>query len=137
MYGQSNDQSPRFLKDGIWENGYEDRHLDLVKSMQPGDRIAIKAVHTRKKGLPFDNRGHSVAAMKIKAIGTIAENLGDGNTMKVDWQVLPEPKEWYFYTFQGTIWRVLPGDWRTDALIAFENKPQDYDSTCDRHHEHR
>lgn len=43
---------PRFLKGGIWENGSDDRYLDLVRSMQPGEWIAIKAAYTRKHGLP-------------------------------------------------------------------------------------
>ncbi|ARN41887.1 hypothetical protein [Pseudomonas aeruginosa] len=49
-YG-TDDQMPRFLEEGIWENGYDDRHLELVRSMQPGERIAIKAAYTRKHGL--------------------------------------------------------------------------------------
>jgi 5-methylcytosine-specific restriction protein B len=54
-YGSDN-QTPRFLAEGIWENGYQDRYLDLVRSMQPGDRNAIKSSYTRKHGLAFDNR---------------------------------------------------------------------------------
>jgi hypothetical protein len=37
-YG-TDDQMPRFLEEGIWENGYDDRHLEHVRSMQPGERI--------------------------------------------------------------------------------------------------
>jgi 5-methylcytosine-specific restriction protein B len=73
--GGTEDQMPRFLAEGIWENGYNDRHLDLVRSMQPGDRIAIKSSFTRKRDLPFDGRGNSVSVMAIKATGTITENL--------------------------------------------------------------
>ena len=50
------DQTDRFLTNGVWENGYDNRHLDDVKSVRPGDRIVIKSTHTRKRGLPFDNR---------------------------------------------------------------------------------
>lgn len=77
-YGRTEDQTPRFLSEGIWENGYDDKHLDLVRSMQPGDRIAIKSSFTRKHNLPFDNRGNTVSVMAIKAIGTVTENLNDG-----------------------------------------------------------
>lgn len=42
-YGGTEDQTSRFLSEGIWENGYDDKHLDLVRSMQPGDRIATKS----------------------------------------------------------------------------------------------
>jgi 5-methylcytosine-specific restriction protein B len=128
-FGHTDDQTARFLSQGIWENGYDDKHLDLVRSMQPGDRIAIKAAYTRKHGLLFDNRGRTVSVMGIKAVGTIKENLNDGKRVKVDWSKIEPIREWYFYTHRGTIWRVLPGNWMNDALIAFafEDKPQDID----------
>lgn len=106
-YG-SDDQKPRFLREGIWENGYTDRYLELVKSARPGERIAIKASYTRKHGLPFDNRGRSVSIMGIKAIGVITENLGDGRTLKVRWETVEPQREWYFYTVMKMIWRVSP-----------------------------
>ena len=126
-YGRTDDQTPRFLQEGIWENGYQDKYLDAVKSIQAGDRIAIKSSYTRKHDLPFDNRGQTVSVMAIKSIGTVRENLGDGRTLKVDWKPYDSPREWYFYTNRSTVWRVLPGDWTTDALIGFtfEEKAQD------------
>lgn len=126
-FGGTEDQLPRFLADGIWENGYEDKHLDVVRSMRPGDRIAVKSSYTRKHGLPFDNRGQTVSVMAIKAIGTITENLNDGRHVRVEWTKLDPAREWYFYTHRGTVWRVLPGEWTADGLIAFafDGKPQD------------
>lgn len=126
-YDETEDQTPRFLKEGIWENGYEDKYLDKVKSIQVGDRIAIKSSYTRKHDLPFDNRGQIVSVMAIKAIGTVKENPGDGQTLKVDWESPDSPREWYFFTNRSTVWRVLPGDWTTDALIGFtfDKKAQD------------
>ena len=128
-YKDSGDQSPRFLREGIWENGYKDRFLDDVKSIQEGDRIAIKSTFTRKRNLPFDSQGNFVSVMAIKAIGTVKENLGDGRNIRVDWESIDPPREWYFYTYQRTVWKVLPGDWTTDALIGFtfENEPQNID----------
>lgn len=118
---------PRFLAEGIWENGYDDKLLDVVRSMRRGERIAIKAAYTRKHGLPFDNRGRTVSVMAIKAIGTIVENLNDGKRIKVAWTKVEPVREWYFNTHRGTVWRVVPGDWMADGLIAFafEDKPQD------------
>ena len=127
-YGGTDDQTPRFLEEGIWQNGYQDKYLDDVKSIKPGDRIAIKSSYTRKHSLPFDNRGQTVSEMAIKAIGIVKENLGDGRNLKVDWTSrIDPPRKWYFYTHRGTVWRVLPGDWTTDALIGFtfDEKPQD------------
>lgn len=128
-YGSKDDQMPRFLEKGIWENGYDDKLLDMVRAMQPGERIAIKAAYTRKHGLPFDNRGRTVSVMGIKAIGTITENLNDGKRVKVDWAQAGPIREWFFYTHRGTVWRVQPGDWMNDALIAFafDGVPQDVD----------
>lgn len=126
---RTEDQLPRFLAEGIWENGYEDKHLDVVRAMRPGDRIAVKSSYTRKHGLPFDNRGHTVSVMAIKAIGTITENLNDGRHVRVAWTKLDPAREWYFYTHRGTVWRLLPGEWAADGLIAFafDGKPQDID----------
>lgn len=127
-YG-NDDQSPRFLQEGIWENGYSDKYLELVKSARPGERIAIKASYTRKHGLPFDNRGKSVSIMAIKAIGVITENPGDGRTLKVRWEAVNPPREWYFYTVMKMIWRVSPDEWEKEALIdfTFSGKTQDID----------
>ena len=108
-YGRTEDQTPRFLSDGIWENDYDDKHLDLVRSMQPGDRIAIKSSFTRKHNLPFDNRGNTVSVMAIKAIGTVTENLNDGKRVREAWVKQEPQREWYFYTHRGTIWRLVPG----------------------------
>ena len=131
-WGEDGDQTSRFLEERIWENGYEDKYLDEVRSMRPGEQIAIKSTYTRKHDLPFDNRGESVSVMAIKAIGTITENRNEGKRVRVDWTEdgsPHEPREWCFYTHRGTVWQVTPGEWKCDALIqfAFEGKPQDID----------
>ena len=127
FYDGTDDQTARFLAEGIWENGYEDKYLDLVKAVQVGDRIAIKSSYTRKHDLPFDNRGRAVSVMAIKAVGEVAGNPGDGRLLHIRWRAVEPAREWYFFTNRSTIWRVLPGDWTTDALIsfAFEDQPQD------------
>jgi 5-methylcytosine-specific restriction protein B len=125
--GGRDDQVSRFLAEGIWENGQADKYLDVVRSMRPGERIAIKSTYTRKRGLHFDNRGQAVSVMAIKAVGTITENLDDGKQVKVYWTRVEPAREWCFYTHRSTIWRVEPGTWADDALIAFafDGKPQD------------
>ncbi|MBO9539714.1 AAA family ATPase [bacterium] len=132
FYNDTDDHTARFLAEGVWENGYDDKYLELVRSMRPGDRIAIKSSYVRKHGLPFDNRGLSVSVMAIKAIGTIVENLNDGQRVRVDWMPVTPAREWYFYTHRATIWRVQAGDWMTDGLIAFafEGDTQDYARFC-------
>ena len=122
-YGGTDDQTDRFLRAGIWENGWgaygDHRFGDLVNSMRPGDRIAIKSTYRRKNGLPFDNEGKYISTMRIKATGVVRENLNNGITVLVDWQPVRGLKEWYFYTYRGTIWEVRPGTRNNDQLISF------------------
>jgi len=131
------DQTPRFLAEGIWENGYVDKFLDEVKSMKVGDKLAIKAACTQRKDLPFDAQARTVSRMDIKAIGTIVANRGDGKTVEVEWDASFEPRSWYFYTARTTVWKL-----RTDKaykhrdlsrkLIDFVwgGEEQDYDYFC-------
>ncbi|MBA8964957.1 5-methylcytosine-specific restriction protein B [Rhodococcus percolatus] len=128
-YGGSVDQLPRFLAQGIWENGYTDKHLEKVRSIRPGERIAIKSSYVRKNDLPFDNRGESVSVMAIKAIGVVTVNHGDGRRVGVEWTEIDPKREWYFYTNRETIWKVEPGEPFKDALIdfAFNGSSQDID----------
>ena len=128
-FGGWDDQTDRFLSEGIWENGYRDQYIDQVKSILPGDRIAIKSAYTRKRmgGLPFDNRGHSVSVMAIKATGTVLENLDDGRHLKVAWTPVEPRREWYFYTSRITVWEVYPDHWMAKDLTLFTFDGQDQD----------
>ena len=126
-------QVERFLTDGVWENGYEDRLLEKVRSMAPGDRIAIKSTFTRRSGLPFDYGNKTVSVMRIFATGTIASNPGDGRTVHVDWDPDVPVRDWYFYTHRTTIWKLkTEQDYRhreyVRRLIEFvwNDSPQDY-----------
>jgi 5-methylcytosine-specific restriction protein B len=70
VWNGTEDQLPRFLEQGVWENGYEDQFLDLVRRIRPGDQIAVKASFVKKR-VPFDVGGKSVSVMRIKATGTV------------------------------------------------------------------
>lgn len=122
------DQTERFLKESVWQNRYEDNLSKLVRQMQPGDRIAIKATYVRKRDVPFDNRGRPVSAMKIKAIGTITANRDDGLTVEVDWTEVDPPREWYFYTFRTTVVRArFEDEVMARQLVAFTFEGADQD----------
>ena len=99
--------------------------------MKPGDKIAIKSSFVRKHKLPFDNKGHSVSGMKIKAIGTITRNHGDGRTVDVEWEVpLAQYREWYFYTYRTTVSRSRVEDEvlaRKLVAFTFDGAEQDYE----------
>lgn len=130
-YNDSDDthQDEEFIEQGIWQNGYTDKFLDTVNSVKVGDKIAIKTSYTKKKGLPFDNKGATISVMKIKIVGTVTANHMDGRTLEVDWDTSFKPKEWYFYTFRNTITLPKEDDWRTKALydFLFNDMSQNYD----------
>lgn len=132
-FGGTKDQTKRFIQEGIWEVN-NDKQADLVKSIQSGEKIAIKSAYTRKNNLPFDNIGHTVSVMAIKAIGTVVENLGDGKTLKVKWEEGFEPREWYFYTGLKTVWKVAPDEWRKADLIDFTFNGKEQDINRFRNH---
>ena len=123
------DQTPRFLAEGIWENGYTDRHLDEVRQMQPGDRLVIKAATVQSRELPFDARGHSVSKMVLKAVGTVLANRGDGRSVEVEWTPLEPARDWYFYTSMKTLWRLRRDHPLAQRLerFAFDGEPQDFE----------
>lgn len=130
MWGDGEgDQTQRFLQEGIWQNGYADKFAEQVNKMKAGDRIAIKASFARKHGAPFDNKGQTLSAMRIKAIGTVTRNHGDGRTVDVAWEPLTEPREWYFYTYRATITRARVEDEdlaRRLVAFTFDGVQQDY-----------
>lgn len=121
-----------FVKNGYWENGYENKYLNKVKSMQVGDKIVIKSAYTQKRDLPFDVNNKSVAVMKLKAKGTIIENKQDGRRVLVKWdKPWEKPKKWFFLQYRGTINKVerKDDDWVYGALLdfTFNDIEQDYD----------
>lgn len=80
-YGsEPENQLPRFQKDGIWENGFDDKYLDKVKSVQVGSQIAAKTSYTRKKD------GKTISVLEVHGIGTVTANKGDGKILKVEWK---------------------------------------------------
>lgn len=131
MWGREEDLTDSFLKNGIWQNGYHDKFTDQVRNMKPGDRIAIKSSFVRKYKLPFDNKGQSVSGMKIKAIGTVTRNHGDGRTVDVEWEdQQAKARDWYFYTYRTTVNRArVEDEVLAKKLVAFtfDGAEQDYD----------
>lgn len=123
------DQLDRFRKEGIWQNGYEDKFSDLVEKMNPGDQIAIKSSFVQKYNLPFDVGGKPVSCMRIKATGTVIENLGDRQTVRVEWDPQSKSRDWYFYTYRTTLVKTDPDDELARRLIlfTFTGADQDYD----------
>lgn len=122
------DQTPHFVAEGIWENGYDDQFSDLVRRMKPGDRIAIKASFVQKRGLPFDVGEKPVSAMRIKATGTVLENENDGKRVKVAWDPLSPARDWYFFTYRTTLVEAITEREDAKRLVdfTFRGAAQDY-----------
>ncbi|WP_212005315.1 McrB family protein [Chitinophaga sp. HK235] len=72
-------QLDRFLKDGIWENGDEEKFQHTVNEVPVGARLAAKTTYTRK-----DN-GKTISVLHIYALGTVTENKNDGQRLIVNW----------------------------------------------------
>ena len=125
--GGALDQTDRFIREGVWEHGFQDHYIEDTKSIRAGDRIAIKSTYVKKYGLPFDNRGHSVSVMAIKAVGVVTRNPGNGRHLEVDWTPVEPNREWYFYTYLRTVWRVAPRHYESKSLIDFAFEAQDQD----------
>jgi len=70
------DQTERFLKDHIWENGYgegKEKLSRIVKAVKPNDLIFLKSSHRGK--------------LRVKAVGRVNDNPGDGSILHVDWEL--------------------------------------------------
>lgn len=132
--GQWHDFSDEYIEQGVWENGWEDKFLDIVNSIKIGDRIAIKSTFTQKYNLPFDNNGKKVGAMRIKAIGVVTGNSGDGKHIQVDWTRLNPVKTWYGPgTLRETIHSVSANNGYVKKQLldfTFSDAEQDY-SICE------
>lgn len=129
MWGGDEDQFDRFIREGIWQSGYKTKLSDLVRGMKPGDRIAIKSTFVKKYNLPFETGDKPVSCMRIKATGTITERLDDGRTVRVEWDALDQPRDWFFYTYRTTLVQADRDDEHARRLIlfTFADTPQDYD----------
>lgn len=136
---EGKDYTNDFLKYNEWRLGWEEKEDDdqyqLMRTyydqMSEGDYIILKSAYTRKNNLPFFNpNGKSASVMRIKAVGIIKKNIGDGHTVKVEWMddYRTTTKEWYFYTSRVAIWMLDYDSDRTRQLIEFtlNDAEQDY-----------
>jgi hypothetical protein len=113
------DQTERFVREGIWFNGYEDKFLDEVNAVPVGSNIAIKAAFVREK---------SKSVMTIKARGIVTENLQDGQRLKVDWEDDFVPFEVNFGGYMRTIKEVIKSE-HIKAIWSPEDADEDIITT--------
>ncbi len=132
--GPETEEHRRFLSENIWEIPSKTKVspnelTQQVRSMKPGDRIALKAIRYCIDDAPFNSRGRWVITMDIYAVGTVQEASEDGRGIKVAWTPLEKPKPWYLYVGLYPIWKPPVKDWMAQALIdfAFHEVPQPID----------
>ncbi|NDK92275.1 hypothetical protein GYA93_22335 [Gordonia desulfuricans] len=117
------DVTDRFIAAGIWQlkDGLDQR----AAAIRIGDRIAIKSAYVRYSDLPFDNHRKPVSVMTIKARGVVSGTHDDH--LSVDWDSTFTRRDWYFYTFQGAVWRLRDKDEYARALsrFVFDDENQD------------
>lgn len=65
------DQMQRFIKEGIWENGHEVKRTKVVERIKKGDVVFIQSSYS--------------GYLRIKVIGVVIENTGDGHKILVNW----------------------------------------------------
>lgn len=78
--GDPENQLPRFVEEGIWENGFDDKYIEKVKSIPVGSLLAAKTSYTRKKD------GKTISVLEVHGIGQVTDNPKDGKRLKVEWQ---------------------------------------------------
>lgn len=89
------DQAPRFIANGIWENGYDDKFIQEVKAVPEGSKIAIKAAFTKEK---------TKSVMAIKAKGIVVKNYNNGKKLDINWEKEFRPFE---VGFSGGYWATI------------------------------
>lgn len=129
-YWDGDDMSARFVEEGRWENGYDDRYLDQVRAVREGDRIAIKTTYRQTRDLPFDNGGKTASCMQIKARGTVIGNPGDGKNLTVKWESDFSPLTIYHYTYRRTISRIDDAKYPQVVDWIFEDVSQPLGATA-------
>lgn len=80
-------QLTKFIDEGIWQNGFDDKYLQRVNSVEVGSRLAAKTTYTRKEN------DETISILLIHATGTVTENPQDGQTLLVKWDRPFEPFE--------------------------------------------
>lgn len=72
-------QLERFLSNGTWENGYDDKYEDRINNVPSGSRLAAKTTYTRKED------DEVISILEIHATGTVTNNPRNGQSLEVRW----------------------------------------------------
>lgn len=88
-----------FIKNGYWENGYQDKYKDKVRDMKVGDLIAIKSSFCKKVD------GEYRSCVRIKALGVITGKVSD-TKVNVDWKIKDIKEDYIGISMRQTVHEV-------------------------------
>ena len=126
-----------FIDQGTWKYFSDEvkrpydcsSYLKHLKSMEPGDGIAIKQIRfANRDELQYSISNEWVSYLVFPAIGIVTEACKDEKTVRVEWHESDSLRKWYFYVNQSIVWRVDSSErewWKTDLInFAFNNELQ-------------
>ncbi|GAB2778011.1 5-methylcytosine-specific restriction protein B [Hymenobacter luteus] len=113
--GQLVDMTADFLAKGYWSHDHDGK-VDVekrVRSIPVGAMVALKSSFVSGK------KGHKVGMLRIKGLGTVTHNPGDGMRVEVQWQPDVKPFE-LPVGYRHTISRVNSSE---NVQAIFHGKP--------------
>ncbi|WP_271784606.1 P-loop NTPase fold protein [Aquimarina algiphila] len=72
------DKKELFFRNNTWENPYDEKYIDLVNNVRPGDILIMKSTFAKKNGKSY---------IRIKGFGTVMGNNNNGKHLTVDWSI--------------------------------------------------
>ena len=117
------------LTTGVWQAPESAASKKAVATLSPGDQVILASTSNRSTDIPFETHGNKVSVMTIWATGTVQGTTPEASSVDVDWTPASTPRDWYLYTYTGSIRRVNTAQPFARALIAFafDGASQDID----------
>lgn len=100
---ENESQKERFLTEGIWENGYDDKFKDVYDRIRIGDYIGLKSTYVKQRK----------SWLRIHSIGEVKSVSKDSMSLRVNW----------FNIEQKDITDIT---WYADTLCEITNKSHIY-----------
>ncbi len=112
-FWSGDEQAQRFFDEGVWENGHEEKFIDIVNSTNAGDIIFLKSTYSEK----------SKSYLRIKGVGQVTENPNTGTELTVDWKIRDiEVNIKQLGKYRKTYARVMPNDLETILTAVGKRK---------------
>lgn len=79
-YGnEETSQLSRFIENGIWENGYDNKYSNIVNNVPVGALLAAKTTYT------MTENNKTISVLKVYNIGKVITNPKNGKLLEVEW----------------------------------------------------